>query len=131
MGLRESINSKPWLGWVMAGVFAVAGVVMYMRLNSGSSEPFSADRSTEMMTIKFTDTGDEVQMPRGRVQIQLIDLVGRGLIKDASQGIQNPKTGAYTGIPFDKRDWESLVNIAKESNKERPRGQSPGKEDTR
>lgn len=113
MGLRESINEKPWLGWVMAGVILVGAIVMYMRMSGGSSDPFSADRATDMITIKFTDTGETMDVPQGRLIQQLID---RGKDVDPGKGFLNPKTGAFTGFPYDKKTWDGMVDYIKKVN---------------
>lgn len=127
MGLRESINEKPWLGWVMAGIILVGAIVMYMRLTGGSSEVTSADRATEMVTIKFTDDGSEMQIPWGRVQLRLME-EQNGRV-DPSKGLRNPKTGAFTGFPYDKASWEKLCETINKVNddlqKQRESGQQP------
>ncbi len=106
MGVREAINSKPWMGWALAGAFLVTGVVMYMRLTTGAASPFSADRATDKVTIKFTDDGSTIEMPRGRLYQELMD---RGGTVDGSKGIRNPATGALTGFLYDKQEWDTIV----------------------
>lgn len=106
MGVREAINSKPWMGWALAGALLVAGIVMYMRLSGGSANPFSADRATDMVTIKFTDDGSTIDMPRGRLYRELMD---RGGKVDPTKGIKNPATGALSGFLYDKKEWDTIV----------------------
>jgi hypothetical protein len=113
MGIRDSINAKPWLGWLMAGIILVGAVVMYFQLSGGSGSAFSSDRATEMMTIKFTDTGKTIEMPRGRVIRQLMD---RGKDIDSEKGIENPETHQFTGFPYDKNGWDSMVAEIKKAN---------------
>lgn len=106
MGLRDSINSKPWLGWALAGAFLITGVVMYMRLTSGAASPFSAERATDIVTVKFTDDGSTIEMPRGRLYRELMD---RGGKVDPTKGIKNPATGALTGFLYDKKEWDTII----------------------
>ncbi len=126
MGLRESINQKPWLGWVMAGIILVGAIVMYMRLSGGSSSDFSSDRATDMITILYTDDQSTQELPRGRVLQQLMD---RGASVDPNQGLKNPKTGAMTGFPIDKDGWNRMVEAVNKTNedlkKARESGQQP------
>jgi len=65
---------------------------------------------TDMVTIKFADTGDEIEIARGRLDKEL-----RGRPDfDPSKGVINPKTGAATGFPFDKKEWESWLGRIKQ-----------------
>ena len=82
----------PWIGWIVALVILAVAVWVYMR-RSGASDTYSVESMTEMVTIKYTDTGEEVQMPRGRFEILLRDR--QGLI-DKTTGVINPATGAAT-----------------------------------
>ena len=108
--LREELNKRPWLGWIVAGVLLVVAVAVYLS-RTGNDDPYSPERMTEMVTIKFTDTGDEMEIPRGRLDKELR---GRSDL-NAGAGVINPKTGAATGFPFDKKDWESwIARIQKE-----------------
>ena len=116
MGVRDLINKKPWMGWTLAGVLFALMVFMFIR--SGKSEsPYSPERMTEMVTIRFSDTGDEMTMPRGRVDKMLRE---RGNKLDANEGITNPKTGKPTGFIFNKKEWDEMIariNSEKEAAK--------------
>ncbi len=112
-GIREMLQKSPWLGWAVAGVLLVTAVVLLMRGGGGSS-PYSQERMTEMVTIKFTDTGEEVEMPRGRFEMMLRDR--RGLV-DPSAGIINPSTNQPTGFLFKKSEWEETVKRINEEKK--------------
>ncbi len=110
INIREEMSKKPWLGWAVAGVLLVVAIVIYVR-RTGNSDPYSPERMTEMVTIKFTDTGDEMEIPRGRLDKELR---GRSDLSPGA-GVINPKTGAATGFPFNKKDWESwIARIQKE-----------------
>lgn len=105
VNIRELINSRPWLGWAIAGILLVAGVWMYFHLG-GQSDPYSQERLTEEVTIRFMDTGDEITMLRGRMEKELRSRSGQ---IDGNQGIVNPKTSQPTGFPIDKRGWEEAI----------------------
>jgi len=103
--LREFINKSPWIGWALAGVLLVVAVVIYMR-RIGGTDPYRLERMTENVTIKFADTGEEITMPRGRLEKQLRTA---GSHLDPSKGLVNPKTGQPSGFIFDKSDWEETI----------------------
>jgi hypothetical protein len=109
---RSHAAKKPLLGWAVAAVCVGLTVVLWVR--RGSTEDFySPDRMQEMVTIKFTDTGDEIEMPRGRLDRELRRSGG---VLDPSKGVVNPKTGQPTGFPFNKNEWEQWI---KRINEER------------
>ena len=110
INIREQMEKKPWLGWSVAGVLLLVAVFIYVS-RSSNSDPYSPERMTEMVTIKFTDTGDEIEIPRGRLDKELR---GRGGALDPSQGVINPKTGAATGFPFNKKEWEDWIKRVNE-----------------
>lgn len=103
--IREYMAKSPWVGWLVALLVFGAAVFIYFR-RSGGAETYSVDTMTQMVTIKFTDTGEEVQIPRGRFEVQLRDRSG---LIDKSQGMINPKTGAATGFLYNKSEWERTV----------------------
>ncbi len=118
--IREWLRRKPWLGWVVAGLLLAASVYFYMR--GGANDPYSQKRLTSMVTIKYTDTGDEVEIPWGRIEKELRLREGKA---DSSQGLINPKTGAATGFPFNKRDWqETCDRINREADEIAARGRT-------
>jgi len=110
MNVREFLRSKPWLGWGIAGaLLLVCAWVWYRSLNAGSNIT-SLDRTTQVITIRDRETGEEWTMPRGRMEQYLWD---RPLPIDPSHGLPNPTTGTLTGFP--KSEWESTVDrIVKE-----------------
>ena len=103
--VRELLNKAPWAGWAVAGVLLLAAVFLFIR-GQRSNDPYSPDRMQEMVTIRYSDTGDEVTMPRGRMDKQLRD---QGATLDPSKGLINPKTGQPTGFLFDKEEWEGMI----------------------
>lgn len=106
MNLREFLNARPWIGWAFSGVLlVVCAYILYARMNPAGDE-YSGDRMMQMVTIKYTDTGKEEQMPRGRLIKMLLD---QGGAIDMTKGIINPETKAPTGFIYDKAEWEALV----------------------
>ncbi|QQS09657.1 MAG: hypothetical protein IPK69_03280 [Phycisphaerales bacterium] len=105
MGLRETLQNKPWIGYAIAGVLLVVSVVLAVR-SFKDSDPYSPSNTTEIVTIRYTDTNEEVSMPRGRFEKMLAETVGR---IDPSKGIINPKTNQPTGFLVSKSEWEETV----------------------
>ena len=103
--IRELLAKNPWIGWIFAAMVLGLAVFIYMK-RSGSDDPYSPDRMVELVTIKFVDTGDEIQIPRGRLDKELR---GRGGSLNPEEGIINPKTGKPTGFPFDKDEWSEWI----------------------
>lgn len=107
MGMRETMNEKPWLGWIVAALlFVVAAFFAWRSLSSGG-DMYSADRMTEIVTIKFTDTDDTIEMPRGRLIKQLLE---QGGTLDPGKGLINPKTQQPTGFLFNKSEWDRMIS---------------------
>lgn len=121
--LREFLQRSPWAGWLFAGLILAASMVVYLSRTT-SDDPYNADRMREMVTIKFTDTGDVIEMPRGRLDKELR---GRGDTLDPTKGIINPKTGEPTGFLYNKREWETMIeriNAEKKEIREETRGKA-------
>jgi hypothetical protein len=104
MGIRETINQKPWIGWVLAGVFLMIGVG-YIVWGKSTQSVYSTDRLQETVTIKFTDDNSTITMPRGR----LMKLLSERPQLVESEGITNPKTGKPTGFLYNEADWKAMV----------------------
>lgn len=111
--LREAIAKKPWMGWAIAGVLFAAAIYIYMSRSSGSNVQYGQEYMTKMVTVKFADTGDEMELPRGRFE-KMIRESSQGAL-DPTKGIINPKTNQPTGFLFSKSDWdETIARINKE-----------------
>lgn len=110
--LRDQMNKKPWIGWAVAGVILLTSALFFWR-SRGGNDPYSPDRITELVTIKFTDTGEEITMRRGRMELELR---GRKGTLDSTTGITNPKTGAPTGFLYNKDDWEATCKRLNDEN---------------
>ena len=112
--VREMLQSSPWIGWAVAGLLLALSVFMFFRGSVGQ-DLYSPDRMREMVTIKFTDTGEEMEIPRGRLDLQLRQTGGK---LDPTKGLINPKTGQPTGFPFSKSEWEDMcarINASREA----------------
>lgn len=103
--IREFINQRPWLGWIFALIMVGVSALVYMRRTS-AGDAYSPDRMREVVTIRFSDTNDEITMTRGKLDQELRR---RGDKLDPNEGVVNPKTGKPTGFPFDKSEWEKTI----------------------
>lgn len=107
MGIREAVNQKPWMGWVVAGALLVVAAIAVWRSTHASSTEYSVERATQEIVIKDRETGEEWKIPRGRMEVMLMERVDL----DPNVGLPNPKTGKLTGFP--KSDWEATVERIK------------------
>lgn len=98
--------SKPVVGWSVAGVAILLALVMLWRSLTGSN-PYDTSRLAETVTVRFTDTDDEVKLLRADFERQLRSSPGK---LTTSSGIVNPKTGKPTGILVATREWDEVVN---------------------
>lgn len=109
MGLRQALNERPALGWGVAAVVAViAGVFMFRNLGGGETAEL-----TSMITLRCSETGKEITLPRGAVEKQLML---RPYPVNPDEGFPNPDTGKPTMFPVD--DWKSMVTGVNASRKE-------------
>ncbi len=107
MGLRDAINKKPWIGWLVAGVFAAAAA-WFMYKGMGSDAPDSLERRSQQVTIRCTETGEEWTMNRGEFERLL--LLQPGSI-DPDGGIPSQfADGRPTGVLVDKDEWTETVD---------------------
>ncbi len=111
-GIREAMQRKPWIGWALSVVLLAAAAYFYVSRGRNLSA-YNPDRMRESVTVKYADTGDEVQMPRGRFERALRESQQGAM--DPAKGLINPKSGQPTGFLFDKTDWdETVARINKE-----------------
>jgi hypothetical protein len=101
MNIRELLNKNPMVGWALAGVLFLAAVGYALFRPTTGSETL-----TDKVTVLFTDTGEEIEMRRGQLEMQLLERPGQ---VDGSKGIMNPKTNQPTGVIVDKNDWARTV----------------------
>jgi len=102
---RDFVNKSPWIGWCVAAAILAVAVYLYIRTPANES-PYSPERMREDVSIKFTDTGDVVEMSRGELDRMLRR---RGEKIDGSVGILNPKTNQPTGFLYDKEEWDVMI----------------------
>jgi hypothetical protein len=106
MGLRESINQKPWLGYLAVAVLVVGGVFGYLLL-TGYFDPNGPRRMSEVVTIRDAVTGDEWQMVRRKIEMELIQRSANEPL-NSKVGLVNPKTGKPNGFPADG-SWDGAI----------------------
>lgn len=114
--IRDHMQQKPWIGWAVAGVLFAAAIYLYMSRSSASNVEYGQEYMTQMVTVKFADTGDEMELPRGRFEKMLRDSAGGTL--DAAKGLINPKTNQPTGFLFSKSDWDQTISRINQQRKE-------------
>lgn len=112
--MRQLLSQKPWIG-IVACVALLGGAAFMLTRGSGGS-PYSVERLTADVTVVFSDTGEEVKMPRGRFEVFLWDRAGEVKLEE---GIPNPKTGKLTGFPKDRGEWEETVKRINAAKAER------------
>ncbi|MCL4221140.1 MAG: hypothetical protein KJZ65_07195 [Phycisphaerales bacterium] len=107
MGVREVLNSKPWIAWTIALLAIGVAVLFYVRGGSQSA-PDSMDKLSQMVTIRCTETGQEWDMNRGELMELL--MYQPGMI-DPTKGIPSKfAEGRPTGVIVDKGVWQETVN---------------------
>ncbi|MDX2114485.1 MAG: hypothetical protein SFZ24_02530 [Planctomycetota bacterium] len=105
MSLRETLEEKPWIGWAVAGVLALVGLVLIAR---AVIRPAPAEQLASEILIRFQDTGDTQRMNRGMFEKQMLSQSAIAPL-DPAVGINNPKTNKPTGFPEDAEYWQRLV----------------------
>ncbi len=102
--LKAMIDRSPRLGWLLAALFLVGGILLFVRLRSAPGT-YSYERMTQSVRIRCAETGEEWTMTRGEMERDL--LMRPGQIKSA-EGLPNPKTGKPTGFPVD--EWQATID---------------------
>lgn len=105
MSLRDSMNQRPWIGYVIVGLLIAAGAFAFFRFGSGGADDIS--RLSQKITIRDAQTGDEWTVLRADMELGLIQQSNRGVL-DPSRGLVNEKTGKPNGFPVDG-SWASTV----------------------
>jgi len=108
MNIREALQTRPWLGWTLAGALLLVAIFLLLR-PPGAGNPYTFDRLTQDITIRDRESGEEWTIKRGRMEQILWD---RGGKLDSNVGLPNPKTGTLTGFP--KSDWEATIERIKQ-----------------
>lgn len=106
MGLRDTLNQKPLLGWIVAVIALIVATVFVLK-SATSDAPDSVEQRSQQVTIRCTETGREWTMNRG--QFERLLLTQDGLI-DPTKGIPSQfAEGRPTGVLVNKGEWESTV----------------------
>ncbi len=114
MGLRQTLDEKPWIGGVVVALLIAAAVALYIvRRPGGGAE--SQARLLENITIRCSETGQEWEIPRGKMVSGLRGASANARL-DPSIGLVNPTTKKPTGFPVDRDEWTALIERL---NKER------------
>ncbi|MGQ0626805.1 MAG: hypothetical protein ACT4PL_01745 [Phycisphaerales bacterium] len=122
--IRTMIREKPAIGWGVAGVLLLVAVYLAVSRTSGNEDAFGSASMTEMVTIKFTDTGKTEEWPRGRVVRELLSTGATKL--DPNVGIRNPETGQMTGFIFSKAEWDQMINTLNTEREAAAKGPGQG-----
>lgn len=102
----RAILKNPATGWSIA-LLAVGFAVWMLIRSLTAASPYDPARTTQEVTIRFTDTGEEVKMSRGRFEKELR---GSGRELKLEEGIMNPKTGKPTGFLVAADEWKETVD---------------------
>lgn len=106
MASFRELLQRPLVGWSVAGAaLAFAGFTLF-RFGFGSEGPYDPRRLQQEVVIHFTDTNEDLKMPRGQFEAMLRQ---RGKKLNPQEGITNPATGKPTGFLVAKYDWEETV----------------------
>ncbi len=102
-------NYKEWFKdnpIVAGGLVVIAALAVYFawRQFSAPGNATLHDTLTQIVTIRDKETGDEWEMPRGRMEQLLWD---RPAPVNPNEGIVNPKTGKPNGFPISQ--WEETI----------------------
>lgn len=98
--------AKPAVGWSVAGIAILVAALIFWR-SVTSRDSYDISRLSQTVTVRFTDTNNEIKLTRAEFEKQLRALPGT---LSTSSGIINPKTGKPTGILVATADWEEVVN---------------------
>lgn len=93
-------------GWTIASACLLFAIYMLLR-GWLSPSPYDLAKLSETVTVRFTDTNDELTLTRGEFEKRLREVPGD---LNATTGIMNPKTGKPSGILVATREWEETVN---------------------
>lgn len=105
MGTIREMLAKPAVGWTIAGIAVLVAVFLFWR--SSRSGSYDLNRLSEKVTVRFTDTDDEITLLRAEFEKQLRSTPGQ---LSVDSGIINPKTGKPTGILVATEDWKEVVH---------------------
>ena len=102
--LKSLLGDRPAMRIVLVVCLFGLAIVAVIRLTAPKN-PYGLDRLTADVTLVCRETGEEIIMPRGRMEQMLWD---RPRPIDPSVGLTNPKTGRPTLFP--KSEWEATID---------------------
>lgn len=105
MNRIRALLQSPAVGWSVAAIAVGFAIFMLVRSFFATS-PYDPARLTQDVTIRYTDTGDEVKMSRGRFEKELR---GSGKVLNSEEGLVNPKTGKLTGFLVAANEWKETI----------------------
>jgi len=114
LGIRQTLDEKPWIGALVVVLLIGAAVAFYIARRPGGGAE-SQSRLLENITIRCSETGQEWQMPRGKMVSGLRGASASARL-DPNMGLVNPTTKKPTGFPVDRDEWNALIERL---NKER------------
>jgi hypothetical protein len=102
--IKDMLDRSPRTGWLLALMFLVAGVLLFVRLRA-SPGTYSYERMTQDVRVRCAETGEEWIVKRGRMESELLRRQGQ---INAAEGLTNPKTGKATGFPIN--EWQETID---------------------
>lgn len=123
MSIRETLEEKPWIGWLVAGVLLLVGLYFVV---SGFRSQNPTEALAQSIVLRYEDTGDEQTVNRGQFESLLVQLANRGELR-VDEGMTNPKTGKKTGFPVDRAYWNRIVPQILEARAARERERGGGR----
>jgi len=112
--MREVLEKKPWIGATIVVLLIGSAVLLYIMRRPGAGSE-SQERLLENITIRCSQTGQEWQIPRGKMISGLRGASASARL-DPNVGLVNPATKKPTGFPVDRDEWNQLIERL---NKER------------
>lgn len=97
-------QSKPATYGLIA--ILVVGVLFFIFRGGSSGDPYSLSNMTRVVSVKFADTGEKVEMRWGEIETEIIRRPG---MPSETEGLVNPKTGKLTGFPTDREAWIQMI----------------------
>lgn len=103
--IHEFLQKHKLAGWaIIGGVLLLAALVALRPWKA--EEPYSPARMTRQVTVKFTDTNEEVQMRWGEIETELRRRPGQ---LKPDEGLTNPKTSKHTGFTS-QSSWREMID---------------------
>lgn len=108
--LKRLLQERKWLVYAAIGVAVLfVGFWGYRIVFGGNDGLMTSESLAEDVTVKFTDTGESIKMPRGDVVRQLLDRPGNTPLPETTR-VGHPKTGVQTGIVGSDSTWKKFID---------------------